>query len=435
MLKITVEDSPKKITYKLEGKLIGAYARELQNCAESKNKPIVVDLRSVDFIDNSRGRRVLKSLHDAGARFIKGGPLVCAILDRTVRTGVLALPFLPLHAQTPVRLTLRDAIQTALKQNPQIAIANLQIAESQQQANVNRADLLPQVGAHASEAVRRVNLQAQIGIPFVGFPQHVGPFWNSQAGVNFSIPLLDLTAFRRWQASREDIAGARAQETSVREQNVQLVVSQYLGSLRASADVAAARSRMVVAKALLDLATDLQRNGAGTKIDTLRADVQYQNERQRVIVSETEFKTSVYALARLLNIDPRTPVELTDLGSFFETPTLQGTNTVDAAFANRPELQGIESRLHGLELQRSAASAQRLPRLSVNGDWSELRLGAVERHTELHVPGEHRSPAFHRRPNQGRAGARGTRGAPGRAGASGPAKPDLAGSANGQCGA
>ena len=41
MLKITVEDSPEKITYKLEGKLIGAYARELQNCAESKNKPIV----------------------------------------------------------------------------------------------------------------------------------------------------------------------------------------------------------------------------------------------------------------------------------------------------------------------------------------------------------------------------------------------------------
>jgi len=131
---------------------------------------------------------------------------------------------------------------------------------------------------------------------------------------------------------------------------------------------------MVVAKALLDLATDLQRNGAGTKIDTLRADVQYQNERQRVIVSETEFKTSVYALARLLNIDPRTPVELTDQGSFFETPIPEGTNTVDAAFANRPELQGIESRLHSLELQRSAASAQRLPRLSVNGDWSELGL-------------------------------------------------------------
>ena len=73
----------------------------------------------------------------------------------------------------------------------------------------------------------------------------------------------------------------------MREENVQLVVSQYLGSLRAAADVKAANRACELAKALFDQAGDLQKNGAGTGIDTLRANVQYQNERQRLIDAET----------------------------------------------------------------------------------------------------------------------------------------------------
>jgi outer membrane protein TolC len=283
----------------------------------------------------------------------------------------------PAKAQTqtaPMRFTLRDAIQRALKQNPQVVISNLNIAESQQNANISRAALLPQANLEVSEAVRRINIQAQLGLPFAGFPQHIGPFWVFQGGPNFAIPLLDLTAYRRWRAAQENIAGSTAEHISAREQNVQLVVSQYLGTLRAAADVSAARSRMDVAKALFDLAADLQRNGAGTRIDTARADVQYQNERQNVLVAETQYKTSLYALARLLDIDPRTPIELTDQERFFETPAFEGTATVETAFSNRPELQAIESRLRSLELQRRATASQRLPRLSITGEWAEQGL-------------------------------------------------------------
>jgi outer membrane protein TolC len=279
------------------------------------------------------------------------------------------------NAQTaPVRLTLRDAIQTALKENPQVVIANLNVVESQQNANISRAAILPQANLEVSEAVRRTNIQAQLGLPFAGFPKHIGPFWVFQGGPTFSVPLLDLTAYRRWRAAQEDINGSRAEQISAREQNVQLVVSQYLGTLRAAADITAARSRMDVAKALLDLAADMQRNGAGTRIDTARADVQYQNERQNVLVAETQYKTSLYGLARLLDIDPRTPIELTDQKSFFETPAFEGNTTVETAFTNRPELQAIESRLRSLQLQRRATADQRLPRLSVTGEWAEQGL-------------------------------------------------------------
>ncbi len=70
----------------------------------------------------------------------------------------------------PLKLTLHDAVEMALKQNPQVQIANLNIAESLENQNVARSGLLPQVNLDASQAVRRANLQALFGSAVPGFP-------------------------------------------------------------------------------------------------------------------------------------------------------------------------------------------------------------------------------------------------------------------------
>src|SRR5208337_1871680 len=102
------------------------------------------------------------------------------------------------------------------------------------------------------------------------------------------------------------------------------------GSLRATADVSAAHSRVELAKALFDQASDLQKSGVGTGIDTLRSNVQYQNEQQRLIEARTTLATSLYGLARLLNLDPHQgdahqPIELDDASEFFKTPAYRPT--------------------------------------------------------------------------------------------------------------
>ena len=102
----------------------------------------------------------------------------------------------------PMNLTLRDAAGLALKQNPQVMLANLGVAQSEQDRAIARSGLLPQASARASEAVNRVNLEAAIGFRFPGFAQHVGPYWVNQAGVGFSAPVFDLTLWRRYRSSR-----------------------------------------------------------------------------------------------------------------------------------------------------------------------------------------------------------------------------------------
>jgi outer membrane protein TolC len=276
----------------------------------------------------------------------------------------------------PLKLTLRDAVQLALKQNPQVILANLGLAQSQQERNIARSALLPQAGARVNETVNRANIEAGFGLRIPGFSQHIGPFRYEQVGVGFTADVLDLTLWRRYRASQAGIESSRAQETTVREDSVMLVVSQYLGSQRASAEVEAARSRVDLAQALYDQAADLQKNGVGTGIDTLRSNVQLQNEKQRLIVARTQLETSLYGLARLLNVEPKQRVELADAGVFFDTPEVSLDQTLERAWQARPELRQIVARQQRAELELHAASDARLPKVSVSGFWAEQGLNS-----------------------------------------------------------
>jgi outer membrane protein len=269
----------------------------------------------------------------------------------------------------PLRLTLREAVQLALKQNPQVQIANLNLAESKQDDAETRAALLPQVGIEVYDKAQRFNLEAFMGRRFPGIPQHAGPFQTFQAGTGFSMPVFDLTLWRRWQASRQGVRASEAQESTVREQMVLLVVSQYLGGLRAAADVRAAQSRVDLAQALHDQAADLQQHGVGTGLDTLRANVELQNEKQRLIVAQTQMKTSLYGLGRLLGLDPHQPLELADQMSFFETPEFEANQSLERAWATRPEMLALASRAQGVLALKKAAGESRLPKLVFNGTW------------------------------------------------------------------
>jgi outer membrane protein TolC len=275
---------------------------------------------------------------------------------------------------TPLKLTLKDAVGMALKQNPQVILANLQVSQSEQDRRLARADLLPQANGSLSETVNRLNLHAAIGLSFPGFPTHVGPFEVFQTGVGVNAPVFDLTLWRRYKSSKLGIDTSRAQETSAREESVMLVVSQYLGCQRAYADVAAGQSRVELAQAVYDQSADLQKNGVGTGIDTLRANVELQNEKQRLIQAQTDLETSLNALARLLNIDPHRPIEITDRVNFFDTPAVPLDQTLEKAYATRPELRAIHSEEERAALASRAAGDQRLPKVVFSGFWVEQGL-------------------------------------------------------------
>ena len=406
MLRITTTDVGEKVTLRLEGKLSGPWVEEFERCWRMsadiyKKKGLVVDLSGVTFADPA-GKKLLCSISSQGAQLIGSGLVPKSLIEEIAPEKPQAKPgkgaeklkqhasklvlilMLPILAasiargqdSSPLRLTLRDAVATALRENPQVQVANLDFAQSQEDKTIARSALLPQAGLEVLDRAVRFNIHAQFGRPFPGIAQHAGPFQFFQAGPNFSMPLLDLTLWRRWQAAHQGVNASQAQEMTVREQVVLLGVSQYLGELRANAAVSAAQSRVELAQALYDQAQDLQKHGVGTGIDSLRANVELQNEKQRLLEAETQQKVALYGLARLLNLDPHREIELADTPSFYETPELEASQSLEQAYATRPEMKALVAREHIAELEKRGASESRLPSINFGGFWAEQGLSA-----------------------------------------------------------
>src|ERR1700722_4081072 len=413
MLRITIEKKPDRTSLTVEGKLAGPWVSALEQSwkdlrESSSGEVLSINLCGVSFIDAS-GRALLAEIHQQGGKLVAEGCLNQAIVreiaakqqndekDEKQAKGPKRTPIifyvlfvglslasansaqaqtsaprngLPANAPTGVlRLTLDQSVALALKQNTTAQIAVIQAAEAVQDKNVARAALLPQAQLDSSDAVRRVNIEAQFGKPIIGFPEHIGPIQVFQAGPSFSAPVFDLTLWRRYQAERSIASAQKTNSLSTREQVVLLVVSQYIGTLRAVATVQAASSRVDLAQALYNQAADLQHEGVGTGIDTLRANVELQNEKQRLLEAQADRETSLFALSRLLNLDPRQTIELADSLSYFETPQPEVEQSIEEALSARYEWKSLNDQIKAAQWQKKQASDARLPSLKVDGDW------------------------------------------------------------------
>jgi len=293
-------------------------------------------------------------------------------LNQTALFILVVAPLCTASAETspPLRLTLPQAIHTALETNPQVQNANLDVADRQQDVTVRRSALLPQATLDVYDRAERINLGSTFGANLPIFPHHVGPFQVFQAGPDFSTAVFDLTLWRRLQSSRESLKSARSDERALREQTTLLVVSQYLAALRAGEQLRAAQSRVDLAQALLDQAVQLEHRGIGTNLDTVRAQVELENEKQSWLVDQTERSKALYGLARLLDLAPEQSIELADQSLFSQTPEFSRDASVAVALATRPEMRSLDAAVAAAGEDRRAARAESLPSLSVGGTWA-----------------------------------------------------------------
>ena len=421
MLRITTETKRGKTIVSVEGRIAGPQVATLEQCwrelyGSAPKAKFVVNLCGVSFIDKS-GKVLLQEMHHLGAELHAEGCLNQAIVDEISKADeeagkeaekhakkskgapiifyVALLSFLGLpgllqaQQQNPsalagaaptgaLRLTLEQAVSLALKQNPTEQIAIITAAEAVQDKNISRAALLPQANLGVSDSANRVNLKAEFGgkpifnlpgIP-VTLPGHIGPYQIFQAGPSFSTPIFDLSLWKQYKASQSNMQAAKEDSVSTREQVILLVVSQYIGALRFVADVEASKSRVDLAQALYDQAYDLQKEGVGTGIDTLRANVELQNEKQVLIEAENNRAAALYGLNKLLNLDPRQNVELADSLSFFETPQPEVEASIEEALGGRPEWRAIQAQEKALNYEKQAVQYSRLPSLKFQGDWA-----------------------------------------------------------------
>jgi outer membrane protein len=293
-----------------------------------------------------------------------------------------------------VKLTLAQAIRTALSQNPRMQQSLLTLAESGDDRRAAASALMPTVAAQAYGQRNKYNLNAQMGMMVPGFPAVVGPFNWSQVGLEAQVSLFDLSLWKKWRASQHAEDSARAQDRAVREEITALVVGQYLHALRAYASVTASESRVELAEALARLAENQQKQGVGTKLDTLRSQVQLQTERQRLIQAQTQRFTALSGLGRLLDLAPGTNIELADTLVAPTLPVDSFQAAYEAGLAQRPELAALDAREKAAQNLREAAQGLRLPTLVATGSYGSTALQSMPSATTYQLSLGLRVPLF-----------------------------------------
>jgi outer membrane protein len=296
--------------------------------------------------------------------------MVAAILCPLLFVAVFCEDVLAQSAPGPspqtIPLTLKEAVQLVLKQNPQVVASRLLSRESGRQSEISGSALLPQASLTSIGVVRQYN---RASVTRTSRRSTGGPYQFIQAGPAYSQSLLDLPLFRSYQISREGVREARAQENVTREDVTASVVTQYILVVRAFAIYDAAKVRVDLAERLYEQASNLQKAGIGLNIDTTRAQVELQNERQNLIDAETLTHTTNYILAELLDLPRDQEPAVTDKLQFFYLPEFEETAAISTALINRPEMLALASQERITHLEQKSAEEERVPRIDFSGIW------------------------------------------------------------------
>jgi outer membrane protein len=273
-----------------------------------------------------------------------------------------------------LRLSLRDAIQAAIDNNVNVRLLKERIAAAQAQADASLGALLPNVSGYVNGRNQTVNLAA-FGLPAdrlsgLGLTRSVTePFEVYDARATLVQNIFSLSLVQRWRAAKTgvDVAGLEAEVT--KRDVMAMVGLLYIEALRADEAVKAREADIELSRQLLKLARDRKAAGIATGLDVTREEVQVENNKQRLLVSQNEQESARLNVIRALGITFDVRLTLTDELRFLPVEFQRPEEALTTAREQRLELRAQETRQRLAALSLSSVAGERLPSLSLNGDY------------------------------------------------------------------
>ena len=282
----------------------------------------------------------------------------------------------PVHAQqtAPRRLTLREAISLALKQNLSVRVASAQVEELEGTRERRGASLLPHVNGNALANRENIDLGA-MGISFPTVPTVVGPFAHYDFRLSASQSLIDRHSYHNWKASEKQEEAAKLDYQDARDLVIRQAAGLYLDAQASAAEAAAAESRVTTSQTLEKLARDQHAQGLATAVDVVRAQVQLARDQQNLLVARNTYQTSLLVLAHFLGLSPGAPLDLAEPLKFHHVESTDADQALHSALEARSDYAALFKQRESLVEQLKASRARYLPTLSVNGDYGAIGRG------------------------------------------------------------
>jgi outer membrane protein TolC len=284
-------------------------------------------------------------------------------------------------AQEP--LTLRQAIDRSLGQNPEAAIARADDKAASAAASMARAQLLPQL--NFTEDISRGNdpvyafgtklrqhqfTGADLMLNAMNFPQPIGNF-----STRFSGSWMAFDSFKtQREIRRADLyrKSASSSAMAVDQQIVLRVVQAYESVLYAQREVAVAQHEQATATALLTSIEERVKAGLAVESDRMSALVYVAARKEELIASEGDLELSWAGLCEAMGASKLEASALKPIEPHKFPQQLLEEELVTAAKA-RPDLRSLGEMQSAQASAAGAAKSAFGPRLSAYGNWEEDR--------------------------------------------------------------
>lgn len=277
-------------------------------------------------------------------------------------------------------LSLDDAIQRGLKNNLGTLVNDQERRRSAAERLKTLADLLPNLSARTQGSEQQINLAAFGFSNFPGIAPIVGPFGIFDARAYLTQRVLDFKSIRSTQASGQ-VAKAAEQNYQNSRDTVTLVAGGlYLQALAGESRVESDRAQVKTAEAVYNQALDYKKSGVIPAIDVLRAQVELEAERQKLVSAENDFEKMKLSLAQAIGLPLGQQIRLTDRLSPESAPAVTFQQALDRVYDFRSDYRGAQSLVKAAEFARRAAAAERYPTVTASFDYGTIGQSITQNH-------------------------------------------------------
>ena len=287
--------------------------------------------------------------------------------------GVLMFGIVSGLAQT--KLTLEQALEIALSENPTIKIADQEIEIKRYAKQGTYAKLYPQIDATAT--YQRVIEKQTMSMSLGGQTQtiRVGSDNSFNGGVSAAMPVINAQLWSSLKVSALDVELAVEKARSSRQDMVEQVTKAYYSILLA-------KESLAVYKSVYNNAVENNKNvkmrydvGSVSEYDLIRSNVSVQNAEPNVFEAENSVMLTLWQLKALLGLDLQMEIDVEGSLMDYKSAMDEAYSLSQLDLTDNSTMKQFELQEQMLDKALKITKLANVPTLSINAAYLYTALG------------------------------------------------------------
>ena len=266
-------------------------------------------------------------------------------------------------ASAQMRLTLPQALDLALSENPTVKVAEMEVQRYDYVKRQTWGNLLPQISASGSYTRSIVKSEMRGGISF-------GADNTFAVQGDLSLPLFAPSVYRTLKMNDAQMATAVEAARASRIDLTAEVKKAFYNILLAEQSLAVLRESEATVQRTVDDTQVQYKHGLASEYDLLTAQVQLSNLKPTILQTENSIKLAKLMLKMYLSIPEQVEIEVEGELDAMRDKVLAGTEGLTTDTSDNSDLRTLELQEDLLRLQLKAENASRLPTIGAFGNFT-----------------------------------------------------------------